>query len=98
MTKNSDTMKRSYSWLSLFCRYVGLVIEEEPVLPINSPNSGSGARSPVGFPLDSYGLSEAEAFPADKWPIQIERGQGSSSVFVHMGQKIRQRPGLIQHA
>lgn len=56
-------MKRSYSWLSALCRFAGLFVEE-PILPIHTP---TGARSPAGFPLDSYGLSEA-----DKYSIQIE--------------------------
>ena len=82
-------MKRSYSWLSAFCRYAGLLIDEEPILPIHTPvsinsDTGSGAKSPVGFPLEGL--------------IMIEDGKGGSSVYVHMGSHVRQRQGTIQHA
>jgi len=88
-------MKRSYSWLSALCRFAGLIMDEEPVLPVHTPvSTNSGARSPAGFPLDSYGLSEVDAYPADKWSIQIERGQGSSSVCVPMTLRQRQQAGM----
>ena len=87
MTRYSNTMQRTHSWLSILCRFVGLV-DEEPILPIRTPvrsdsDSGSGgSKSPVGFELDGLGM--------------IENGRGGSSVFVPMTS--RKRHGMIQHA
>jgi len=87
MTKYTNTMQRTHSWLSILCRFVGLV-DEEPILPIRTPvsinsDTGSGgSKSPAGFELDGL--------------VMIENGRGGSSVFVPMTS--RKRHGVIQHA